>query len=113
MRSISPEQIAVLIVLILWPLLSFLGRWMKRRAESRAPVEEPPARVRERARLPVARPPAARAPERLSPRSEPPVMVTPPRRRRRSVLGSPRDLRRAIVVMTVLGPCRALERPDV
>ena len=33
-------------------------------------------------------------------------------RKRLTRLGSLRDLRRGIVLMTILGPCRALERPN-
>jgi hypothetical protein len=71
-----------------------------------------------------ARAPAARRPATAAPASAP-APPTPPavpagtgpvrRSRRASVrLGGPRDLRRAIVLATVLGPCRALEgrEPD-
>ena len=31
---------------------------------------------------------------------------------KRSLLETPRDLRRGIVIMTLLGPCRAFDPPD-
>jgi len=38
--------------------------------------------------------------------------VTPAAGRATLLLGNRRDLQRAVLSMTVLGPCRALERPD-
>lgn len=43
------------------------------------------------------------------PRPPDPALLRRKRYTRRSLLGSKRDLRRAIVLMTVLGPCRGME----
>lgn len=63
-----------------------------------------PAPVPALTAAPPARPPAL------------PVAAEPPAARRRSslrgLLKDKRDLRRAIVLMTVLGPCRAQEPPE-
>ena len=47
------------------------------------------------------------------PRLPDPTPLRRERHTRRSLLGSKRELRRAIVLMTVLGPCRAAERDPV
>jgi hypothetical protein len=64
-----------------------------------APPRLPPIRDRSRDR-----PPAVAATERPVPSTE--------RRALRSPVGNLRDARRGIVVMTLLGPCRALDRSD-
>jgi len=51
----------------------------------------------------------------LAPPPPPPVRVAPAPRRMhpvRALLNDPRDLRRAVVLMMVLGPCRAQEPPE-
>jgi hypothetical protein len=108
------EQLLVLAMIALAAFISMLVRWARERTTAPAPAPAPPT---ERRRLPRA--------VRVRP-SEPPaeVPVSVPRRtvspmsgllarRRRPVhrrLGSHADVRRAVVAMTVLGPCRALER---
>jgi hypothetical protein len=93
----------------------FLAPWLRRRqSEMQEEVQSQVSPVRPRAR--VFPPPRAGAPSmsRTGPRglSLPPV-ATPAttRRRARSRLGSLRDVRRGIILMTILGPCRALEPP--
>jgi predicted lipid-binding transport protein (Tim44 family) len=61
--------------------------------------------------------PAAPAPAAIVPRPAPPaVRAEPPAPRRlhpvRALLKDRRDLRRAVVLMMVLGPCRAQEPPE-
>lgn len=53
--------------------------------------------------------PPARHVERVPPAA---VQRAPRRYTRRSLLGSKQDLRRAIVLMTVLGPCRGAESSE-
>jgi hypothetical protein len=64
-------------------------------------------------RTPTPPPPAAVLAPRPAP---PPVLAPPPRPRRvhpvRALLKDRRDLRRAVVLMMVLGPCRAQEPPE-
>jgi hypothetical protein len=66
-------------------------------------------------RTPVA-PPEAAAPAPLAyvepPAAEPPSAIPERRRAAGALFRSRQDLRHAVVVMTVLGPCRALEPPD-
>lgn len=96
------------LVVLLYLLFSF---WRGRRVERRTPqyfepeAPEPPARVRPR--------PPIRPVESPLPREAPLPASTPPapvRRVGRSRLGSLPEVRRGIVLMTVLGPCRARDR---
>jgi hypothetical protein len=111
----SIEQILLFFLFILLPLLNLLFQRIKRRAESEAPAKEPVTRVPRPPRAAPPRPPASRAAGDSGRRLEPPALALPARGRRfdkRSLLGTPRDLRRGIILMTLLGPCRALEQPD-
>ncbi len=59
-------------------------------------------------------PPVARATAGHFGRSGAPSAPAAPRGRRfsrRSLFGSPRDLQNAVVLATILGPCRAMEAP--
>ncbi len=112
------EQIVLLAIFLLVGLVNAIVRWRQQSREAppepapppprREPPPRPaelPPRIRVTVPLPAASVPAAR---------RPPVPVpaprTPPRRRPvHRWLGRRADVRRAIVVMTVLGPCRALE----
>jgi len=110
MQDIPFTQILVLLAFILFPLLNWLLQRMQRRFESQAPRQPPPqpaprtfakpppleviASARERI-------PLAKAPETLLSRRNQSI--------KRSLFRSRRDLRRAIILMTVLGPCRANE----
>jgi hypothetical protein len=118
------EQILLLAAFLLLGLINAIVRWLQRRPGTPGPEPEAP-RSEPETRLPVPRtrpaPAAAPVHARVPPRE--PAVSAPRRmpsaapdvhaRRRRRVhprLGRRADLRRAIVVMTVLGPCRALER---
>ena len=111
MRSLRPEQILLLLVFVLVPLFNLLVRWLQRRArEQQRPVPTEPRAAepmaREERRLPAPMPPRVRmiepAPPREGPRPAPPII-------RRGPLGGRAAVRRAVVAMTILGPCRALE----
>jgi hypothetical protein len=63
------------------------------------------------------RPPVAAAPPPpplLAPRPSPPELPVAPRRLHpvRALLKDKRDLRRAVILMMVLGPCRSQEPPE-
>jgi hypothetical protein len=100
-------------------LFNYLARALARKArEQQAAAERAAAQARfeeveESLEDPWGRPPAAPLPT-----PQPPVRtaapVPPPGRARAAhpLFRTPQDLRRAIVVMTVLGPCRALEPFD-
>ncbi len=64
-------------------------------ARENASIEDAPVR-------PIAREPRRKAP--IAPRA--------PLRGLDRLFGKPRDLRRAVVLMTILGPCRALENAE-
>ena len=119
------EQLLLIAIFLLVGLVNMLVRWLRRRAETPGPEARPqpgPEPVLERA--PSRRrelPPAARvivpapppeAPVPATRRMRSPAAAPPPRPRPRAHrrLGSRADVRRAIVTMTVLGPCRARER---
>lgn len=104
MRSLRPEQIILLLVVILVPLLDLLVRWLQQRArerrgaEAEAREERPPAPMRPRVRTIEPSLPAE------TPRQEGLAVGRRFARRRRRP-------GRAGVAMTILGPCRGLEEP--
>jgi hypothetical protein len=106
------EQVILFLILALgWALVNYAARRLHRRAE---PQPQPP-------QAPAVPPRTVRAPERAAvghdaglPRTLPRRMPAPPRAPRRhalSVHGRAR-LREAIVLMIVLGPCRAHDEED-
>ena len=108
------EQLLILALFVLVPLLNVLVRVLKRRLAGPAPQEsgpqapETPARVRT-----LSLPLGARRGEA---RGIPPSVSQPtrteglqPRRRPKVRIGSAREARRGIVLMAVLGPCRGVE----
>jgi hypothetical protein len=116
MERFPPELLYVLIFLGI-VVFQFFARRLQQRAQQAeeaarpAPpaAEEPPLEDvwgRTPVRTEVPQPVAA-----LAPPPAPPVASAPPSSRRlhpaRALLGNPRDLRRAVVLMMVLGPCRA------
>ena len=110
------EQILVVAVLVLAPLLNVLVRVLRRRFAGPAPPEsgpeapEAPARVRMvSSALGAQRGQAGGIPPSVP---QPPLTeVLRPRRRPKVRIGSAREARRGIVLMAVLGPCRGLEPP--
>lgn len=97
-------------------LFNYLARALARKAREdqeaaeRAAAQEHSEEVEESLEDPWGRAPAARVDA-----PPPPARAAPPPARARAVhplFRTPQDLRRAIVVMTVLGPCRALEPFD-
>lgn len=115
MRSLRPEQILLLLIIVLVPLLNVLVRWLRRREQQHPlPVEPGAAAAAERAeRPPVPLPPRARVLESARPRQSfrktPQAPLPRPVIRRAKPLGGRAAVRRAVVVMTILAPCRALE----
>ena len=114
------EQLLLIAIFLLVGLINMIVRRLRQRAEEPGPPAEPeevpwpaPSRTQEL-------PPAARVilpvplPEPSVPavrpmRSPAPTPRAPHRPRGHRRLGSRADVRRAIVTMTVLGPCRARE----
>ena len=116
MKSLRPEHI-LLLVLVLVPLLNLLLRWLQRsaRGQQRPPAEPRAAEADAREGLPPASIPRARVLtpvfHRESRRKAPPASAPRPAIRRAGPLGGRAAVRRAIVAMTILGPCRGLEEP--
>jgi hypothetical protein len=116
MRTWSPAQLLLLAVFLLVPLLNFLlTLWRRRRrAGTRAgqfepvapqtPAQETRPRAIQAARAGV----SGDRPRRETPRVPTEVPPGAPRLKVAARLG-PRDARRGVVLMAILGPCRALE----
>jgi hypothetical protein len=107
------EQFGVLIIFGLIALFQLLVKWLR----GRTGLDEPPTTVPQPA--PTYQPPApddeeliVRTPVRLPAPAvpEPVRLAMPPvaHARRRRLLGSRAELRRAIVLTEVLGPCRGM-----
>ena len=119
MRSLRPEQIFLLVVFVLVPLVNLLVRWLRHRARE----HQRPGPEGSRAAAPVAReelaatpmPPRVRVIEPALPREGlRTVPLAPPPQpviRRAAPLGGRAAVRKAVVAMTILGPCRGLEDP--
>jgi hypothetical protein len=113
MQDIPFTQILVLLAFILFPFLNWLLQRMQRRFESQAP-RQPPAQPAPRTfakpspieviTLPMERMPSVKVADTLLSRRKQFI--------KRSLFRSRGDLRRAIILMTVLGPCRANDTPD-
>jgi hypothetical protein len=113
------EQLVLLAIFLLVGLVNAILRWRQQGRSAPAPETEPahlpprPRTLPPRVRVQLPPPPleTAAVPRPLLP--VPPPHPDPRPRRRPRVhpwLGSRAAVRRAIVVMAVLGPCRALER---
>jgi hypothetical protein len=109
------EQLFILSLLAFVLLISFAARLLKRRVAG----EVPRAREAERLALPprVHSLPPAVVPRQFyeSPGTATLPLVMPPatpRPQARAALGDLWAVRRGIVLMTILGPCRGLEPPD-
>ena len=122
MRSLRLEQILLLLAFVLVPLFNLLVRWLRRRAQEQhppQPAEPPIAAPVSREGWPAAMPPRVQAiapapdeaPRRETRRETPPAPQPRPGRRRAAPLGGRPAVRRAIVAMVILGPCRGLEEP--
>jgi hypothetical protein len=114
MQDIPFGQLLILMAFILVPVINLLLKRMQRGFERQPPREESP---RQPAPRTFAEPPPleviasarqrVRAPDRLE---IPPGPKS--RARNKSFFRSRRDLRRAIIMMAVLGPCRGVDSQD-
>jgi len=124
MRSLRPEQLLLLLLFVLVPLFNLLVRWLQRRAREQrrpAPAEPPMAQPVAREEWPSTRmPPRTRViapalpqetPRKEARRRAPPAPTSRPVYRRPAPLGGRAAVRRAIIAMNILGPCRGLEEP--
>jgi len=112
MENFNLAPLVLLFVFILVPLLNYFLHRMGRRFEPPMPQRQPPPDMgfqRQAARS------SGSGSTRESGRTLPPAEVVMPRINRESrsaLFRSKRDMRRAIIAMTILGPCRANEPPD-
>ena len=113
----TPKDRFLLLLLVLAAFSSVILPWLRQRIAAQMPREIEPEALE--APRQVKRPPVspARAPSmyREGPRRVPLPAVAPPgatRRRARWPVRSLGDARRGIVLMTLVGPCRALEPSD-
>jgi len=119
------ESLFVVLFFLLFLLSGVVRPWLRRRRGGtgldQPEGEEPDLSTadleQEGPPLPIGAPQASAAPHRPRdrPASVPPAQTASPRpelRSLRSQLGDLREVRRGIVLMTVLGPCRALDESD-
>jgi hypothetical protein len=120
----SPEQLLLIVVLLMLPLIQYLLGARKQHGHEPAQAESLPPSVH-RPPMPVLQPPPAAENQTrsgaITPEREPAQDAGAPAaairrstRRGTAVVGlyDPRELRRAIVWMTVLEPCRAVHPHD-
>lgn len=118
----APEQLLLFGLFLLVALANLVARWLRTRAERRprVPTDEPEEIVEASRRVPprvvIRTPQPSRQPALVSAAVPAPARPAPApaarvRRPPRFRLGGVPDVRRGIVLMTVLGPCRALEPP--
>ena len=114
MENLGIEQVLLLLLVIVPPLIHFLLQRFRKRRNHHIPQEKPVEQMLHRGQTtPTPRPTPRAAGDRghgsLS-------RTVPPRANdrvtKRSLLGTTRDVRRGIVIMTLLGPCRAFDPPD-
>lgn len=101
------EQLLLVLVLLLVPLLQFIAPVLRRRLEElarRTSDSSTPAPVVAASRPDI---------RKLIPETPLPIVLQPAAPRRvRSPLRSLREVRSGIILMTVLGPCRGLESEE-
>ena len=115
MENLSFGQILLLIVFILVPLINFLMQRARRHLEDQTPKDKAMAQIRREAQTTPASLPAPRASRDRVHGSEEPTVAAPLSRQRfsqRSLLENRRDVRRGIIIMTILGPCRTFDPLD-
>ena len=117
MRDLGLEQIILLLIFILAPLINFIMHRVRRRPEDNKSkeqsVEPIPRSTQPRPTTVV--PKLAESRTRVA-ASQAPTLASAPlatsRSIKRALLRTPRDVRRGIIIMTILEPCRAYDPPD-
>ena len=111
MRNLG--QILLLLFFIALPLLNFLLQRARKRRHHPVPQEKPVEQMFYQAQTTLPRATPRAAGDRMH--GSPARAVAPPANNpltKRSLLGTTRDARRGVVIMTLLGPCRAFDPPD-
>src|SRR5262249_54607622 len=136
MQNLGIGQVLLLLLFIVPPLIIFLLQRVRKRRDHRIPQEKPvEQRLRQGQTTPTPRLTPQEKPvkqrlrqgqttptPRLTPRAAgdrvhgSPARTVPllaiDRVTKKSPLGTARDVRRGIAIMTLLGPCRAFDSPD-
>jgi hypothetical protein len=104
------EVIILLLIFILIPLANYAIERMRRRYQPppSSSGRIPDMGMRRQAAPPT--PPSVTGRQRQAP--APPVQRSRSHQPGKRLFRNKRDVRRAIIAMTVLGPCRAYDRPD-
>jgi hypothetical protein len=112
--SFDIGQIVILILFILLPLLNLIIRRITTHPERRLSEDESRGQVRRRGEPSPRSRPLPRASRALEHEIRPPTVTTVSRKRfsKRAIFQTRRDARRGIILMTVLGPCRAFDPPS-
>jgi hypothetical protein len=113
MQTPSFEQIILLSVFILVPLIKFVMQRVRRRDQILE--EEPVTQIHQRAQPTATTPPPTPRASRSQVRgSQAPTVSTPLPTinfTKSSLVGTKGDVQRGIIIMTILGPCRAFDPP--
>jgi hypothetical protein len=115
MENLGFGQILLLTLFILVPLIKFVTQRVRRRLEDQIPGERSVTEMSRQVQAipaPLKTPRASRDSLR---EAQEPTVATPPSRRRlaqRAFLKDRRDVRRGIIIMTLLGPCRTFDSLD-
>ena len=111
MGELGIGQILLIAGFIVVLLVKTVLQQARRRSGVQIPEEEPVMRIRSPARAS----PEPRAPRSLAREPQAPNVHPPPggsHSIRKSLLETPHDVQRGIILMTILGPCRAFDPPD-
>jgi hypothetical protein len=116
MRNPGIQQILLLLFFIALPLINFLLQRVRKRRDHRnhpIPQEKSVEQVLRRTPATPPPPPTPRASRSRLHGSEVRTIAPPSNNRfpKRLLLGTRRDVRRGVVIMTLLGPCRAFDPP--
>ena len=114
MKDFNIGPIVLLLLFILIPLANYILDRMRRRFESRGPRQPMPDPGMRRHPAPPLTGPAPAQPRERSTTTPPATFAYPSSRRRWSrgaLFRTKNDVRRTIVAMTILGPCRAYDPP--
>ena len=113
MRKLSFEWIVLLLVFVVIPLANYVLGRMRRRFEQPRPTRQPMPDMGFRRQAAPAPTPASPAPRERAQEAPPNRVLASSRSRwsRKTLFRTQRDVRRVIVAMTVLGPCRAYDPP--
>jgi hypothetical protein len=112
LKNVSVEQVLILFIFVLLPLLNWLLRRLGRRRERQAPL--PPYRPEVRRQATVSEPDIP-PPEPTQLRVQAQEAAPAPAAVRRSRISTSSlfrtkaEMRRAIILMSILGPCRAAD----